>query len=211
MHACIYIYIYDTEENPKQGFFELVKFWSIEIWSIERLIYWAIVLLCYWSIVLLVYWAIDLLSYWAMELWSYWSIGLLVYWAIDLLSYWSIELLIYWAQWAQKLIHSHFWALDERKSWYTRTFELAMSAGHRAPGHPGTGHRAPGTRAPGHRAPGTRAPGTGHRGHRASSRFWATQLTSSLSISSRTLQALACFGNIYSFNEVMTFYIHVNT
>ena len=29
--------------------------------------------------------------------------------------------------WAKELMHSHFWALDEQKSWYIRTFEAPMS------------------------------------------------------------------------------------
>ena len=98
----------------------------------------------------MIYWAIDLLSYGAIELLIYWIIGLLSYWYIELLIYWPIDLLssmnakadtfaLLSSRWAQKLIHSHFWARDERKSWYIRTFELPGMPG--MPGMPGASSR----------------------------------------------------------------------
>ena len=91
----------------------------------------------------MIYWAIDILSYWAIDLLglSYWSIELLIYWAIDLFDPESTPhcehsdkregdtFALLSSRWAKQLTHSHFWALDARKSWYFRTVEL--------PGMPG--------------------------------------------------------------------------
>ena len=72
-----------------------VLLWSLEVWTIELLIYGAMDLSSYWSIELSTYRAT--LFYWAVDLLNCWSIELVIYWILDLLRCWSIEPLIYWA------------------------------------------------------------------------------------------------------------------
>ena len=88
------------------------------------------------------------------------------------------------SRWAKQLIHSHCcWALDERKSWYIRTVELSMSEKTNTFARLSSRWAKKTIRtkiiiyshcwAPWHWAPGT-------------GRFWAANLTSSLSNSART-------------------------